>query len=124
MNAPAILSLTLGVVLIGALCALSRNQVADLGPNSVIGLKTKATTASPEGWRIGHEAASSLLRAALITATVVVAVTAGTSVVSVVSGSGTAAGLAVTVPAVGLGVQAILMVLATVRADKAARTAR
>lgn len=124
MNAPAIMSLTMGVVLIGALCALSRSRIADLGPNSVIGLKTKATTASPEAWRIGHEAASSLLRAALITATVVVAVTVGASMVSVLSGSAIATGLAVTVPAVGLGVQAILMVLATVRADKAARTVR
>ncbi|WP_328811772.1 SdpI family protein [Rhodococcus sp. NBC_00294] len=124
MNTPAVISLTLGVVLIGALAAFMRKGYENLGPNSAVGIRTKATKASPAAWRVGHEAASPFLMAAVITAVTVVVLTIGATIASALSDSTVTDHAAVAIPAIGLAVEVVILILATAQADKAAKSAR
>lgn len=53
----------LGLGMIGGFCAIlaSATRRGTLEPNALFGLRTKATRSSPEAWKAGHQAASTLV---------------------------------------------------------------
>ncbi|MBY6539330.1 SdpI family protein [Rhodococcus sp. BP-349] len=119
MEPAPVLSLLVGVVLLGSLSWVMRKQGANVDVNSAVGLRTKATMASRDAWRAGHRAAAAHLLAVGVTAVVVVGVTTTLWLIASLTEADIGPAV-VSVPAVGLAVQAVVLVAATVRADRVA----
>ncbi|GAA1725996.1 SdpI family protein [Aeromicrobium alkaliterrae] len=105
---------------VGWVASLVRSR--SLGPNGIVGLKTRATKSSPEAWYAGHDAAVPALWSAAIAATTLAFVNIGLAVVLSESKRADS-----TVTVVGIssfaGVVALLA-FATMRADRVARRVR
>ncbi|GAA3492811.1 SdpI family protein [Streptomyces cremeus] len=110
-----------GLLVLGACVQFVRRHAGGgaggLGRNSMIGIRTRATLASDEGWERGHAAAGPLLTATFRTA--YAAGVATVLVTGVAGGDGSAAVLAV--PVGGLVAVLGLLGAASVRANRAAR---
>ncbi|WP_155957045.1 MULTISPECIES: SdpI family protein [unclassified Rhodococcus (in: high G+C Gram-positive bacteria)] len=120
MEPAPVLSLLVGVVLLGSLSLVMRTPGTNVDVNSAVGLRTKATTASRDAWRAGHRAAAAHFLAVGVIAVVVVVLTSTLWLIASITEADIGPAV-VSVPAAGLAVQAVILVAATVRADRVAR---
>lgn len=88
--------------------------------NTAIGLRTKSTLASDESWEQGHKAALPYLTATSITGIVGAVVTGGLMIGYTIGGKGLPGALIV-VPILGLLVQVVTLVKATIDATTSAK---
>jgi len=112
------ISLTLSMLLIAFVAGLMPRLVGD-EPNSVVGIRTKATTSSPEAWQLAHQVARPFLLRTVWTA---VAGLCMQVVIGVVAGFGSVAS-AVTATAVFLAV-CIVLIYAGLKGNTAAKSFR
>ncbi|MCZ4278762.1 MAG: SdpI family protein [Rhodococcus sp. (in: high G+C Gram-positive bacteria)] len=112
------ISLTPSTLLIAFVAGLMPRLVGD-EPNSVVGIRTKATMSSPEAWQLAHQVARPFLRRTVWTA---VAGLCMQVVIGVVAGFGSVAS-AVTATAVFLAV-CIVLIYAGLKGNTAAKSLR
>nr|WP_272919203.1 SdpI family protein [Streptomyces sp. SID8352] len=100
-----------------------RNQVANgnIGRNSAVGIRTRATMSSDSAWEAGHASAGPLLAATFLTAYAAGALTLAVALAATLSGGGNPAVIAV--PLTGYGAALVFLVAAAVKANAAAREA-
>lgn len=111
-------TLTMTTILLGGTAGLLPRLVGE-EPNLLVGIRTKATTSSPEAWRLAHRVARPLLRRTMWTAVVGL-------LVQVAAGAVAGFGSMVSVVAAALTCVATFVVLiaAAVRGHTAARDLR
>jgi uncharacterized membrane protein len=109
-----VLGLSIGTVMLVAVTSLIVRFPGD-EPNSVMGIRTKATMSSPEAWQRSHQAARPGLRRATWVALAGIAV----QVVGITVGVGTAASAAVAV--VVFAAVTALILAAALTGNKVAR---
>jgi len=112
-----------GLLMLGVTIHFVSNQVAsgDLGRNSAIGIRTKATMASDDAWEAGHAAAAPMLTVTHLTAYTAGAITLVIGVASTMTDVGRP--VAIAVPLCGVGAVLTLLVMAASKANSAARAA-
>lgn len=92
-----------------------------LSRNSAIGLRTKATLSSDQAWKDGHVAANPYLAAVVIVGAVAVVTSVVLPFAIGVQDGKYPPGL-IAAPAIGLFLQVIVLVVATTKANSAARS--
>lgn len=122
MGSSDLLGLTISLMsstLVIALAAALMPRIVGDKPNSVVGIRTKATMSSPAAWKLSHRVARPLLRRTVWTAV------AGLSIqviIGIVAGFGSVA-TAVAAPAALLAVL-IALIYAAIKGNAAAKWIR
>lgn len=117
----AAVSLLLGVVVFTGIAALlyRATKSGSLAPNSAVGFRTRATLASEQAWHLGHTTALPYLRLCAL----VGALTCAISLIAAIAAAATGGSYApaVLIAAIGWTGQLTLLLVASVKANTAAK---